>query len=103
MLNASDNELLTQISPGTPMGDLIRQYWLPALASADLAEADSKPFRVRLLGENLIAFRDTRGIPGLLSEFCPHRGASLYWSRNEEGGVALLLSRLEVRRQRSFR
>jgi phthalate 4,5-dioxygenase oxygenase subunit len=87
MLNASDNELLTQISPGIPMGNLIRQYWLPALASADLAEADSKPFRVRLLGENLIAVRDTRGIPRVISEFCPPRGASLYWSRNEEGGL----------------
>jgi phthalate 4,5-dioxygenase len=87
MLNSSDNELLTEVGPGTPMGNLIRQYWLPMLTSADLETPDSKPFRVRLLGENLIAFRDSRGTPGLLNEFCPHRGASLYWSRNEEAGL----------------
>jgi phenylpropionate dioxygenase-like ring-hydroxylating dioxygenase large terminal subunit len=86
MLSTHDNELLTQIGPGTPMGNLIRQYWLPVLESKDLTP-DGRPLRMRLLGEDLIAFRDTHGNVGLLTEFCAHRGASLYWSRNEEGGV----------------
>ena len=86
MLSTTDNELLTQVSPGTLMGDLLRQYWLPVLASDDLAP-DGKPFRVRLLAENLIAFRNTAGRVALISETCAHRGASLYWSRNEENGI----------------
>ena len=86
MLNANDNELLTRIGPGTPMGNLVRQYWLPVLESKDVP-VDGRPFRMRLLGEDLIVFRDTHGGVGLLTEFCAHRGASLYWSRNEEGGT----------------
>jgi len=87
MLSATDNELLTHIGPGTPMGDLMRQYWMPAIQSAELPDRDGDPVRVRLLGENLIMFRDTSGRIGLLANSCPHRGASLFYGRNEDDGL----------------
>ena len=87
MLTRQDNEILTQTGAGTPMGDLMRRYWVPALLSKELPEPDCPPVRVRLLGENLVAFRDTAGKVGLLEEFCPHRGTSLFLGRNEEGGL----------------
>jgi len=87
MLSSDDNELLCRIGPTTSMGDLLRQYWMPFLPSADLDEPDGPPLRVRLLGEDLIAFRDTRGQVGLLGERCPHRGASLFFGRNEACGL----------------
>src|SRR5438034_6161379 len=87
MLRAEDNELLCRVGPGTPMGDLMRQYWIPALASSELPTADGPPMRVRLLGEGLIAFRDSTGSVGLLGANCAHRGASLFFGRNEECGL----------------
>ena len=87
MLTKESNELLTRVGPGTAMGALLRQYWLPALLSSELAERDGRPLRVRLLGEALVAFRDSDGRVGLLSEFCPHRRVSLYFGRNEERGL----------------
>ncbi len=87
MLSKEENELLCRVGPGTPMGELMRQYWIPALASSDLPAADGPPIRLRLLGENLIAFRDTGGRVGLLHHACAHRGASLFFGRNEEGGI----------------
>ena len=87
MLSIEDNELLTRIGPGTPMGDLVRQYWIPALLSSELPGPDSDPIRVRLLGEDLIAFRDSNGKVGMLANNCPHRGASLFFGRNEEAGL----------------
>jgi phenylpropionate dioxygenase-like ring-hydroxylating dioxygenase large terminal subunit len=87
MLSRHDNELLCRIGPTTPMGDLLRQYWLPFLPSTELPEADGPPIKVRLLGEDLVAFRDTRGTVGLMSEHCPHRGASLFFGRNEGCGL----------------
>jgi phenylpropionate dioxygenase-like ring-hydroxylating dioxygenase large terminal subunit len=87
MLNAADNEALTRVGPGTPMGSLMRQYWLPALLSRELPGPDSDPVRVLLLGERLIAFRNSNGQVGLLANHCPHRGASLFFGRNEEGGL----------------
>jgi phenylpropionate dioxygenase-like ring-hydroxylating dioxygenase large terminal subunit len=69
------------------MGDLLRQYWIPALMSSELPEADGPPMRVRLLGENLIGFRATSGTVGLIQNHCPHRGASLFFGRNEEEGL----------------
>jgi phthalate 4,5-dioxygenase len=87
MLNKEQNELLTCVGPGTPMGSLMRQYWLPGLLSSELEEADGAPLRVRLLGEDLIAFRDSSGRVGLLGDHCPHRGASLFFGRNEEHGL----------------
>jgi phthalate 4,5-dioxygenase len=87
MLSHADNEILTRVGPGTPMGEVLRRYWTPALLSEELAEADGAPVKVRLLSENLVAFRDTRGKVGLLGENCPHRGASMYFGRNEECGL----------------
>src|SRR5262245_18704694 len=84
MLKAEVNELLTQIGPGTPTGDLFRQYWVPALLAGELPENDAPPVRVKILSERLIAFHDTIGEYGLVDEFCPHRGASLWFGRVEE-------------------
>jgi phenylpropionate dioxygenase-like ring-hydroxylating dioxygenase large terminal subunit len=87
MLRKEENEYLCHIGPGTPMGAMFRQYWLPALLSSELPGPDSDPVRVMLLGEQLIAFRDTNGAVGLLQNNCPHRGASLFFGRNEEAGL----------------
>src|SRR5262245_66227580 len=87
MLTHEENELITRIGPGTPMGTTMRRYWIPALLGWELPEPDGPPVRVRLLGEDLIAFRDTRGRVGLLDEYCPHRRASLFFGRNEECGL----------------
>jgi len=87
MLSREDNELLCKVGPGTPTGALLRQYWVPALMSSELPEKDGAPVRVRLLGENLIAFRVTSGKIGLIQNHCPHRGASLFFGRNEEEGL----------------
>jgi phthalate 4,5-dioxygenase len=87
MLSREDNELLTRVGRSTPMGTTLRRYWLPALLAWELPEPDCAPVRVRLLGEDLVAFRDTRGRVGLLEEFCPHRRASLFFGRNEECGL----------------
>ena len=87
MLSKEDNELITRVGPGTVMGTFMRQYWLPALLSSEVPTPDSDPLRVRLLGEDLIAFRDTNGKVGLIQNNCPHRGASLFFGRNEEAGI----------------
>lgn len=87
MLNHADNELLTRVGPGTAMGDLMRQFWIPAFLPSELAQPDGAPLRIRLLGENLIAFRSTSGKIGLLANACPHRGASMFYGRNEEEGL----------------
>ncbi len=87
MLSKSDNETLCLVGPGTPMGDLMRQYWLPALVTGDLPSPDCPPVRLRLLGENIIAFRATSGAVGIVVDACPHRGASLFFGRNEEEGL----------------
>jgi phenylpropionate dioxygenase-like ring-hydroxylating dioxygenase large terminal subunit len=87
MLSKEENELLTRTGPGTPMGEVFRRYWVPAALAEELPEADGAPVRVRLLGERLIAFRDSTGRVGLLDEFCAHRGASLWLGRNEECGL----------------
>src|ERR1700758_4437419 len=87
MLSEEENQLLTRVGPGTPMGELLRQYWLPFLLSQELHERDGEPQRVRLLGEDLIAFRDSSGRVGLLGDHCAHRGASLFFGRNEECGL----------------
>ncbi len=87
MLTPSDNNLLTRVDPGTPMGDLMRRYWLPALLPTELPEADGAPIRLRLLGEDLVAWRDTSGRVGIMKQSCPHRGASMFFGRNEEDGL----------------
>ena len=101
MTTREENDLLSHTGRGTPMGDLLRRYWLPALLSREL-EADGAPVRVRLLGEDLIAFRNTEGKVGLLREHCSHRGASLYFAKNERMRAALLVSRLEIRCRRQL-
>jgi phenylpropionate dioxygenase-like ring-hydroxylating dioxygenase large terminal subunit len=87
MLSTEDNEVMCRVGPGTPMGELMRQYWLPAVRSDELPSPDCAPLRVKLLGEELIAFRTTSGAVGLIQNACPHRGASLFFGRNEEEGL----------------
>ncbi len=87
MLSTQDNEILCKVGAGTPMGDLMRQYWIPALTSAELPTPDCAPMRLRLLGEDLIAFRLTSGKVGVIQNACPHRGASMFFGRNEEEGL----------------
>jgi len=87
MLSREENELLTRTGPGTPMGELMRGYWIPVLFSRDLAKPDCPPRRVTLLGERLVLFRSSNGEAGLVDERCPHRGASLFFGRNEENGL----------------
>jgi phthalate 4,5-dioxygenase len=87
MLSQADNERLTRVGPGTPMGNLFRRYWIPALLAEEVPERDGPPRRVRLLGEDLIAFRDSDGVVGLISAYCPHRRAPLFFGRNEECGL----------------
>ncbi|MEB3100570.1 Rieske 2Fe-2S domain-containing protein [Ferviditalea candida] len=87
MLSKEDNELITRVGPGTPMGNLMRHYWVPAMLSSELPKPDCDPVRVMLLGEKLIGFRDSTGKVGLIQNHCPHRGASLFFGRNEECGL----------------
>ena len=86
-MDEAGNLYLTNVNAGSPMGRLLRSYWIPLCHSDDLSEPDGAPVRVRLLGESLVAFRDTEGRVGLLDHNCPHRGASLFYGRNEEGGL----------------
>ena len=87
MLSIEENDKITQTDPDTPMGDLFRRFWIPAVLSTEIPERDGNPVRFQLLGERLIAFRDTNGKIGILEERCPHRHASLYWGRNEDRGL----------------
>ncbi len=87
MLSAQDNDLLCRVGPGTPMGETMRQYWIPAARADELPSPDCAPLRVKLLGEELIAFRTTSGAVGLIQNACPHRGASMFFGRNEEEGL----------------
>jgi phthalate 4,5-dioxygenase len=86
MTNAIESEQLTRVGPGTMMGDLMRQYWLPAAKSSEVV-AGGDPLRLMLLGERLIAFRDKAGRVGVMDHRCPHRCASLFFGRNEDGGI----------------
>jgi phthalate 4,5-dioxygenase len=87
MLTANENELLTRVGRGTPMGEFLRRFWLPALLSDELPEADGDPIRTRMLGEDLVAFRDTNGNVGIVDAYCPHRRGPLFFGRNEECGL----------------
>nr|WP_314625988.1 Rieske 2Fe-2S domain-containing protein [uncultured Noviherbaspirillum sp.] len=86
-MNKEMSEILVRTGPGTKMGNLMRRYWVPVLLSSEIAEADGPQVRVQILGEKLLAFRDSEGRPGLIDEFCSHRGVSLYFGRNEENGI----------------
>jgi len=87
MLSQQENELLTRIGRHMPMGELMRRYWIPALLAEEIPTPDCAPVRVRLLGEDLVAFRDSQGRVGLLGEHCTHRGTSLFFGRNEACGL----------------
>jgi phthalate 4,5-dioxygenase len=87
MLMQEDNETLTRVGRGTPMGQLMRRYWVPALLAWELPEPDCPPVEVRLLGETLVAFRQTDGSVGIVDARCAHRSANLFWGRNEEQGI----------------
>ncbi|WP_245254277.1 Rieske 2Fe-2S domain-containing protein [Paraburkholderia sp. LEh10] len=81
------SETLVRTGPGTAMGNLMRRYWVPILLASEIAEPDCPPVRVQILGEKLLAFRDSDGRAALIDEFCSHRGVSLYFGRNEENGI----------------
>jgi phthalate 4,5-dioxygenase len=85
-MSRQDSEDLVRVGPGSTMGELMRQYWIPAAMSSEL-ERDGAPLRLLLLGERLIAFRDSSGRVGIMDQRCPHRCASLYLGRNEAGGI----------------
>ncbi|HEY8608394.1 MAG TPA: Rieske 2Fe-2S domain-containing protein [Noviherbaspirillum sp.] len=87
MLSAADNELLTRTGPDTPMGQYFRRFWQPVALSRQLPENDGAPIRVNIMGEELVAFRNTRGEVGLVDSKCPHRGANLYFGRNEDCAI----------------
>jgi phenylpropionate dioxygenase-like ring-hydroxylating dioxygenase large terminal subunit len=87
MLSKQENDLLCRVGPGTPMGNLLREYWFPAMPSYELPSPDCPPKKLRLLGEDLVAFRDSAGRVGIVAQACPHRGASLFFGRNEEEGL----------------
>jgi phthalate 4,5-dioxygenase oxygenase subunit len=87
VLSQQDNELLTRTGPGTPMGNYLRCFWTPVMLESELGAPDEAPVRLKILGESLVAFRDTSGRIGLLKAQCPHRGANLFWGRNEGEGL----------------
>ena len=87
MLSAEHNELLTRTGPGTPMGELFRRFWLPVMLSEEIPAPDCPPVRLRVLGEDLLGFRDSDGRVALVDAYCPHRGAPLFFGRNEQSGI----------------
>jgi phenylpropionate dioxygenase-like ring-hydroxylating dioxygenase large terminal subunit len=87
MLSTPENEFMCHTNKGTPMGEFCRRFWTPVLLSEELPSPDCPPMQVKIYGEELVAYRDTTGKVGLLYEFCPHRRASLFYGRNEEGGL----------------
>ena len=89
MLSAADNDILCRVGPGTLMGNLLSEYWIPAFVSSELS-VDGWPRKVRILGEDLIAFRDSQGRVGVVEENCPHRGSSMIFARNEDGGLLVM-------------
>src|ERR1700749_3315306 len=89
-MTPDENALLCLVTGDAPMGQLMRRHWIPACLSEEVAERDGTPVRVRLLGEDLVAFRDTAGRLGVVDEHCPHRRASLALGRNEESGLRCL-------------
>ena len=86
MVTQAENELMTRIGPGTPAGTLLRRYWHPVCPTAELSEANPKR-KIRMLGEDLLLFRDGKGRVGLIHEQCPHRRASLFYGFVEDDGI----------------
>ncbi len=87
MLNNEDNELLCRVGKGTPMGNLLRRFWLPALLTSEIETPDGPPKRIRVMGEDLLVFRDSKGAVGIIDAYCPHKLAPLFFGRNEECGI----------------
>ena len=87
MLSIEDNKLMTETDAGAPMGELFRRFWLPALMAEELPSPDCTPVRLTILGERLIAFKDSSGRIGFLDQRCPHRLSSLFYGRNENDGL----------------
>ncbi|CAN0529985.1 unnamed protein product, partial [Laminaria digitata] len=90
MITREENDLLCLVEGDTAMGGIMRNHWLPACMSEEVAERDGKPARVRLLGEDMVVFRDSEGRLGAIDEYCRHRGASLAFGRNEDCGLRCL-------------
>src|SRR5947207_15596569 len=90
MLRAEDNKFLTESGPGTGMGELLRRFWLPVLLSEELPEADGPPKKIVVMGEELLAFRDARGVVRIIDQHRPHRGANLWLDSNDECGIRRL-------------
>jgi phthalate 4,5-dioxygenase oxygenase subunit len=90
MMTAEENDLLCRVEGDAPMGQIMRRHWIPACLSEEVVEPDGTPVRARLLGEDLVVFRDSDGRLGVLDEYCPHRRASLVYGRNEECGLRCL-------------
>ena len=90
MLTSQENDLLCRVEGDAPMGQIMRNHWLPACFIEEVAEPDCDPLKVRLCGTDLVVFRDTDGRVGILDELCPHRRASLVFGRNEECGLRCL-------------
>ena len=89
-MTPEENDLLCRVEGSSPMGQIMRRHWIAACLSEEVAEPDGGPVRVRLLGENLVVFRDSKGRLGVLDEYCSHRRASLVFARNEECGLRCL-------------
>ncbi|MEA2640428.1 MAG: hypothetical protein QOF51_1822, partial [Chloroflexota bacterium] len=87
VLTREENDFLTRVGPGTPAGELLRRYWFPVAFSHELTEEKPTHF-TRLLGEDLVLFRDKSGNLGLIQDHCAHRGASLLYGRVEERGIS---------------
>ena len=87
MITQEQNDQLTRTGSGTLMGELLRRYWIPALHDYEIADRDCPPVRLQIMGEKLVAFRDSAGRIGVIDEFCAHRGVSLWFGRNEECGL----------------
>ena len=87
MLTKEENDLLTQTDPGTPMGNLLRRFWLPVMLSEELVSPGCPPIRLRVMGEDLIAYKDEHGEVGIFEAYCPHRRSPMFFGRNEEGGL----------------
>ncbi len=90
MFSEQDNETLTRVGPGTPMGRMMRRYWQPVCTSSQLPKPDGDPLRLRMFGEDFVAFRDSSGKVGILDEMCMHRRASLALGRVEDNGIRCL-------------
>ena len=90
MMTAEDNDLLCRVEGDAPMGQLMRRHWQPVCLSEEVLDPDGAPVKARVLGEDLVVFRDSDGRIGVLAEQCPHRGVSLVYGRNEEGGLRCL-------------